>query len=140
MENDSISSESEDNESDYTNEERSKESCEEERSKRLPPYSKRHSYYLRSKRNYPKKATMKAIQILINISCKEDIQIINTHICNTQISVMKVIKVFGDKAMSAIKNKYEQMDSLNLFQSLHFKNMPLNQKTNILNIIDLIEE
>ena len=55
------------------------------------------------------------------------------------MSAMKGIKVFGDKAVSAIKNEYEQMDT-NVFQPLHFKNIPPNQKPNILNAKDLIKE
>ena len=47
VENDSTSFESEDDESDYTTEERS---CEEERSERLPPNNKEHSYNSRSKK------------------------------------------------------------------------------------------
>ena len=56
------------------------------------------------------------------------------------MSAMKGIKVFGDKAVSAFKNEYKQMETLNVFQPLHFKNIPPNQTPNILNAIDLIKE
>ena len=56
------------------------------------------------------------------------------------MSATKGIKLFGNKAVSAIENEYEQMDTLNVFQPLHFKNIPTNQKSNILNAIDLIKE
>ena len=87
---------------------------------------------------------MKVIQILMNTPCGnckvKDIKIMNTHVSNTQMSAMKGIKVFGDKDVSAIENEYKQMDTLNVFQPLYFKNIPPNQKQNILNAIDSIKE
>ena len=56
------------------------------------------------------------------------------------MSAIEGIRVFGNKAISAIKNEYKQMDTPNVFQPLHYNSILSHHKPNIINAIDLIKE
>ena len=70
---------------------------------------------------------------------KENIEA-GTKLCFTQMSARKGIKIFGNKAVTAITEEYEQLDKLNVFEPLQHENMTKEQKCNALNAIDLIKE
>ena len=52
----------------------------------------------------------------------------------------KGIKLFGEKALTAIEDEYKQMDDLNVFQPIQLKDLPTALKPNINNAIDLSKE
>ena len=56
------------------------------------------------------------------------------------MSDKKGIKIFGDKAVSAIVHEYEQLDRLNVFEPIHGKSLTYLQRSNTLNAINLIKE
>ena len=50
------------------------------------------------------------------------------------------MKLFGGKAVSAIVDKYKQLDDLEVFMPLDGNELTGNQRKNTLNDIDLIKE
>ena len=63
----------------------------------------------------------------------------NHNPCFTQMSAKKGIETFGKKAVSAIFDKYKQMDDLRVFEPIHYRDLSQPQKSQVVNAIDLIK-
>ena len=70
----------------------------------------------------------------------ENSNIIRKGVCATQLSSKKGIKIFGNKAVPAIVDDYEQLDRPSVFEPIHGKSLTCSQRLNALNVIDLIKQ
>jgi len=60
--------------------------------------------------------------------------------CMTQMSAHKGIKVYGERALTAMAKEYSQLDDLSVFKPRHSRELSAAEKKSALNVIDLIKE
>ena len=60
--------------------------------------------------------------------------------CMTQMSARKGVKVFGDRAIDAMKKEYSQLEELGVFEPLQKHAMTHEMRMGALQVIDLIKE